>query len=112
MGPGGYRFEAERAGDTAVARLAGEIDMAATFRIEPELERLTRENEIHTLVIDVSGVQFMDSTALGLLLATQGRLQAAGIRFLLADPPAGIQRILDVTGAGEALSVTTWPPRD
>ena len=110
MSPGGYRFAADRTGDTAVATLAGEVDMAATFRIEPELERLTRGTDVDTLVVDVSGVEFMDSTVLGLLLETQQRLQAQGIRFLLANPPAGVRRILEVTGAGEALPVTTWPP--
>src|SRR5918996_4134253 len=103
-----YRLEVDRAGDTAVATLAGELDMAATFRLEPELERLTRGAGVDTLVLDVSGVEFMDSAALGLLIQTQQRLQGEGIRFLLANPPAGIQRILDVTGAGNELSVTPW----
>ena len=105
-----YRLEVDRTGETAVATLAGELDMAATFRLEPELERLTRGAGVDTLVLDVSGVEFMDSAALGLLIQTQQRLQGEGIRFLLANPPAGIRRILDVTGAGNELSVTPWPP--
>jgi anti-anti-sigma factor len=52
----------------------------------------------------------MDSSALGLLLATQQRLQAHGIRFLLANPSGGVRRMLQLTGTGAALSVTAWPP--
>jgi anti-sigma B factor antagonist len=106
-----FTFKADRTGETTVVTLAGELDMAATFRIEPELERLTRGTGIRTLVLRMHGVEFMDSTALGLLLATQQRLRSEGIRFVLADPSDSVRRMLELTGAGEALVVTPWPSR-
>ena len=105
-----FTFKAERTGDAAVATLAGELDMAATFRIEPELERLTRNTDVTTLVVDMAGVEFMDSSALGLLLATEQRLRANGIRFVIANPSKSVRRMLALTGAGDALSITTSPP--
>jgi hypothetical protein len=36
-------FAAHRTDDTVVVKLAGQLDMAATFTLEPALERLTRE---------------------------------------------------------------------
>jgi anti-anti-sigma factor len=110
MSPGGFTFDADRSGETIVVTLGGELDMAATFRIEPELERLTRESDVRTLVVDMDRVEFMDSSALGLLLATDQRLRAEGIRFLLANPSGSVRRMLELTGAGGALSVTTRPP--
>jgi anti-sigma B factor antagonist len=110
MGTGGFSFETEIRGATVVASLAGELDMAATFRIEPELERLTREAGVRMLVVDMARVEFMDSSVLGLLLATQRRLEAEGIRFLLTNPSDSVRRILSLTGAGEALPVGTPPP--
>jgi anti-sigma B factor antagonist len=105
-----YRFTAHRAGETAIVTLAGELDMAATFRLEPELERLTRNGDASALVIDMHDVEFMDSSALGLLLATQQRLRAEGLRFLLANPSGSVRRMLELTGVADALNVTTWPP--
>jgi anti-anti-sigma factor len=105
-----YRFTAHRAGETTVVTLAGELDMAATFRLEPELERLTREEDVSALVIDMQDVEFIDSSALGLLLATQQRLRAEGLRFLLANPSGSVRRMLELTGIADALPVTTWPP--
>jgi anti-anti-sigma factor len=105
------RLTADHTGETVVVTLAGELDMAATLRLEPELERLTREADARALVIDMDGVDFMDSSGLGLLLATQQRLRADGIRFLVANPSGGVRRMLELTGAGDALSVTAWPPR-
>jgi anti-sigma B factor antagonist len=109
MNGDGFTFDADRAGETTVVVLAGELDMAATFRIEPELERLTRDTGVGTLVIDMDGVAFMDSSALGLLLATQQRLQADGIRLIVANPSESVRRILELTGAGDSLAVTSWP---
>ena len=106
----GWTFKTARTGETVVVALAGELDMAATFGLEPELERLTQDTDATALVVDMDGVEFMDSTALGLLLATQQRLQAHGMRFLLANPSGGVRRMLELTGAADALSVTAWPP--
>lgn len=105
-----FTFSAERAGDAVVVTLAGELDMAVTFRLEPELERLTGEADVHALVVEMSGVTFMDSSALGLLLATQQRLRADGVRFAIANPSTGIRRILEITGAGQELTVTDEAP--
>jgi anti-anti-sigma factor len=105
-----FTFRTDHRGETAVVSLAGELDMTTTFRLEPELERLTRDADISALVVDMEGVVFMDSTVLGLLLATQQRLRAEGIRFLLANPSTSVRRMLELTGAGDALSVTTLPP--
>ena len=104
-----FTFKADRAGETAVVTLAGELDMAATFRIEPELERLTRDDEVRTLVADMEGVEFIDSSGLGLLLATEQRLRAEGIRFVVANPSHSVRRMLELAGASDDLAVIAWP---
>jgi anti-sigma B factor antagonist len=103
-------LKTNRTGEAVVVTLAGELDMRATFGLEPELERLTRDTDAEALVIDMDGVEFMDSSALGLLLTTQQRLRDHGIRFLLANPSRGVRRMLELTGVADALSVTAWPP--
>jgi anti-sigma B factor antagonist len=105
-----HRFTAHRAGQTAIVALGGELDMAATFRLEPELERLTRDGDVSAVVIDMQDVEFMDSSALGLLLATQQRLRAEGIQFRVANPSGSVRRMLELTGVADALTVTRWPP--
>lgn len=84
--------------------------MPTTFRLEPELERLSRAGDVSALVIDLEGVGFMDSSGLGLLLATQQRLRAEGIRLLVANPSRSVRRVLEFTGVTDELTVTTWPP--
>jgi anti-sigma B factor antagonist len=103
-------FEATRTGETLVVTLAGELDMPATFRLEPALERLTRDPSTRALVVDMSGVEFIDSSGLGLLLATQERLQAEDIRLLVANPSVPVRRLLALTGAGDVLPIAPGRP--
>jgi anti-anti-sigma factor len=105
----GHSFEARLSGDTVFATLSGELDMAATFRLEPQLERVTHQPGVRGLVLDMSGVDFIDSAGLGLLLATHERLRAAQVRLQLADPSPAVLRMLELTGAGGELSVTARP---
>jgi anti-sigma B factor antagonist len=107
--PGGHEFEASRSGDRVVATLSGDLDMFATFRLEPELERATRQPGVRALVIDMAGVEFIDSAGLGLLLATHERLRAEQVRFELANPSRSVRRMLDLTGAADTLAVSAAP---
>ena len=109
MRPGSHEFEATRSGESVVATLSGELDMFATFRLEPDLERVTRQPGVRALVIDVGGVDFIDSAGIGLLLATHERLRAERIRFALANPSPSVRRMLKLTGAADTLAVTAAP---
>lgn len=102
-----FTFATDRTDDTVVVTLAGQFDMAATFALEPELERLTRDTAATALVVDMDGVEFMDSSALGLLLATRQRLQSESVRFVLANPSTPVRRLLELTGAGDVLSIAS-----
>ena len=100
-----FTFSADRTDDTIVVTLTGQFDMAATFTLEPELERLTRDTATSALVVDMHDVEFMDSSALGLLLATQQRLQTENVRFEIANSSTPVRRLLELTGAGDTRSI-------
>jgi stage II sporulation protein AA (anti-sigma F factor antagonist) len=110
MATRGFTFEADRAADTVVVGLAGELDMQAALQLEPALERLTRDSSTRALVVDMNGVEFMDSSGLGLLLALRERLQADDIRLLVANPSVPVRRLLALSGAGDVLPMGEWPP--
>ena len=88
-----------------VAAIGGELDMDATFRLEPELERVAGAAGVRELVLDLRDVEFIDSAGVGLLLATHERLRASEIGFRLANPSHAVRRILELTGAGAELPV-------
>jgi anti-anti-sigma factor len=92
----------EEGGSLAVA-LLGELDMAATFKLEAELERLFARHEFRRLVFDLADLKFVDSAGLGALLAIRDRTQDLGIEFILANPSDPVQRILALSGTGDVL---------
>jgi anti-anti-sigma factor len=102
-----FRYDHRRSGGTVVVTVAGELDMAVTFRLEPELERLTDPDEVRALVLDMAAIEFMDSSGLGLLLSVHQRLQASGIRFVVADPSPVVRRMLQLTGVDGTLEISS-----
>ena len=88
--------------------LAGELDIATGSRLEDELARVERD-EPPILVIDLRGLEFMDSTGLRILLAAATRASDAGRRFVLVRGNQWIQRVLGVTGLDQRLEIVDHP---
>jgi anti-anti-sigma factor len=85
-------------GTSAELVLNGELDMAAAFKLEPTIERLVSDNDLHELVLDLGGVNFIDSAGVGSLLSTHERLNDLGIRSQIRRPSKAVERVLDATG--------------
>ncbi len=82
---------------------AGEIDLASAPRLKSSLHKLLEEG--HTqFVIDLSGVRYLDSTGLGVLIAFARRL-GDDAELVLAEPPAQVAGLLELTGLDNAFVV-------
>lgn len=95
---------ARRVNESLEVVIAGELDMAATFKLEPELDRLLDAPDLRRLECDLAGVSFVDSSGLGLLLALRERAQDRGVAMTIVSVSARMQRILDVSGIGTVLA--------
>jgi anti-anti-sigma factor len=87
-----------------VLELAGEADLndSAALRdlITAESADLTA-----TLVLEVSGLRFMDSAVLHVILVAARSAAGHGGALVLAAPQEAVRRILDLTGADQLLPV-------
>jgi anti-anti-sigma factor len=95
-----FDLSPRRAGDCLHVQLAGDLDMPATFKFEPELDRLLAGNDIRRLLVDLAGVRFVDSAGLGALLSIRERTNTLGIEMSLVNVSDSVQRLLDFTGTG------------
>jgi len=84
--------------------VAGELDMTAAFKLEPEVDRLLAAPGAQRLVLDLAGVTFVDSAGLGALLAIRERTQDLGVGFALVNPSAAVRRMLEWSGTGAMLA--------
>ena len=95
----------ETARDDAVELdLAGDLDMSATFALEPVLDRLLADGP-RRLVLDLEDVAFVDSSGLGLLLATHERATGADVDMAITGAGPEIQRVFTIAGLDGVLPV-------
>lgn len=83
---------------SVTAVISGELDHceAAGIRmqIDPELEHLMPT----MLILDMSGVTFMDSSGIGLILGRQRVMESLGGGITVKNPSPSVRRILQVAG--------------
>lgn len=84
-------------GERAVVRAAGEVDLETAPRLGDQALDALRTVSPH-LVLDLSGVTFMDSTGLKVLLSIQRRADLAGGSLVIAAASRSVRRILGLTG--------------
>jgi anti-sigma B factor antagonist len=87
-----------------VLSVRGELDLYTTPEFEERLLALV-EDAPHTLVVDLLGATFVDSTAGRALLHAAQRLREQGARLVVVNRDPEVARILEVMGLDEFLDV-------
>ncbi len=92
------KFELSRAGNFLIVRIGGELDHhycdIIRNRIDPEL----MEPPIRNIVFDLSGLSFMDSSGIGMLMGRLRIVQAIGGTAFLICEQKSVLRILEMSG--------------
>ncbi len=103
-----FRVEMRREGETATIVVSGELDLASGPQLEAELERVFTP-QTRLLVVDLRGLEFMDSTGLSILVRGHQRLTSEGCEMGLVRGSSQVQRLLDLTGVAERLRLVDQP---
>lgn len=86
-----------------MAALAGDFDMQATFTVEPALERALQTPGLRRIDLDLSRLDFIDSTGLGVIVRVHAEAQREGIELQLRRGPPNVHRVFEQTGFADAL---------
>ena len=97
-------IETTRRGDTAVLGVAGEVDVFTAPQLREALVGAL-DDGARDVVVDLEGVDFLDSTGLGVLVAGLKRVRQHGGDLSLVCTREHILKILDVTGLIKVLTV-------
>lgn len=92
-------------GPARTLALVGELDMANAATLATELEDLEAAAGNEPITIDMSGLEFIDSTGIAVLVAAYRRANGEGesrLRFIRSRA-TGVQRVMDVTGLEKEL---------
>ncbi|HEY9139679.1 MAG TPA: STAS domain-containing protein [Bryobacteraceae bacterium] len=77
-----------------ILRLTGPFTLTTMF----DFQNIVREGAAAVTIIDLSGVPYMDSAALGALLGVHVSCQREGHRYALTGVSARIETLLQVAG--------------
>jgi anti-sigma B factor antagonist len=100
---GRLEMGSERDGDVHAIDLRGELDLRNADDVERELTRV-EATDVRSIILDLSGLTFVDSTGIRLVLQAQQRSQRDGNRLVLLRAPANVQRVFAMTGIEDMLA--------
>ena len=102
---GALRMSSAREGAVHTICLFGELDLG-TDRVDAELQRV-EATDAWMIVVDLSGLTFISSTGVQLLVDAEGRSRADSQRLALLRGPPAVQRVLESCGVDAALPFAT-----
>ena len=100
--------EIRRADNHALVLLRGELDSSTAGQLYEQLSELTRDGVVH-VALDLSELEFMDSTGLSTLVKAHQRAEETGQEFGLVRGPQQVQRLLSLTGVEDRLTFADTP---
>ncbi len=98
-----FSTEVAKEGDATVIFVRGEIDMATCERLRDAIEPHLGPRQ--TIVLDLSGVRFMDSSSLRVLLQARGTLTSDGGSLILRNPSRAAHLLLTSAGVQHLLQM-------
>jgi len=95
------QLSSERRGDSLVVAVGGELDIVSSRQLDEHLTRARREHR--KIILDLTAVDFMDTSSLAVIVGHWKRLQAAGGTLVLAGARYRHTKTLWITGLADRL---------
>ncbi|MBX3314460.1 MAG: STAS domain-containing protein [Actinobacteria bacterium] len=98
------RLDVTAHGEWSVLRVGGEVDVATAPRLREQLIALVNDQRF-LLVVDLTDVDFIDSTGLGVLIGALKRVRSRdGDLHLVCNEPR-ILRVFEITGLDQVFRI-------
>ena len=89
----------------AVIRLQGRFDFNAHREFREASEQALGEAGAKELRVDLAEVEYLDSSALGMLLMLRDKAKAANKAVVLANCRGAVRQVLDIANFGKLFSI-------
>lgn len=89
-------------GDTWAVLIAGELDLSSADELDTTIAELCADGARH-IVVEMSELEFMDSTGLRSLLVGAELCAVSGCELLIGSTSLQVERLLSVAGVAERL---------
>ena len=92
------RYETEQIGGALVVKLYGEIDQHCVSEIRHDIDRQIAIRNINSLIVDLGGVEFMDSSGIGMIMGRYKNMVSRGGKMMLVRPQPQVDKVLELSG--------------
>jgi anti-sigma B factor antagonist len=97
-------IDVEGGSRTTIVRLSGDIDVYNSPRVGQDLDQVIRAGFV-TIVLDLEGLRFIDSSGLGVVVRAAKQARDAGGQILLRRPTPSIRKVLEITGLEHVFTI-------
>lgn len=78
--------------------LSGELDEHTANFVRDEIDRLVGAKKVKQVIIDLSELEFMDSTGVGVMIGRYKKFKEKGVPVFISNPSTHAERIFKITG--------------
>ena len=84
--------------NTLYVVLIGELDEYSAFNVRTTLDELFEKDNFKQIIIDLSELEFMDSTGIGVLIGRYKKMKDKKIPIFICNPSVHAEKIFKMTG--------------
>ncbi len=99
------RVVSEINGETLKTAIVGEIDHHGAFALRDELDDAMIAARPKSVELDLSNVDFMDSSGLGVIMGRKSTADRLGSEFKIINPTTRVARIIELAGLGKVVTI-------
>ena len=89
----------------ATVRLVGRFEFSMHREFREAVDTVLQDNDVDSVVIELAGVEYLDSSALGMLLMLRDRANAARKTLTLANPRGMVKQALEIARFDKLFSI-------
>lgn len=93
-------------GQRAILRLSGRFEFSAHREFRDAADHILRQEGIDEIVVDLMDLEYVDSSALGMLLMLRERALGAKLGLVLAKPRGMVRQALDIAHFEKLFTIT------
>lgn len=96
----------QKDGNNASIKLSGRFDFNTHREFRAAYEPLVGDASVRNVVVDFAGVDYLDSSALGMLLMLRDKLGGAGKDVQLTGVRGNVKQVLDIANFGKLFQIS------
>jgi len=98
-------ISASVSGNTATISMSGRFDFNVQRDFKDSYDAHLKNDAVAHIHVNLSGVDYLDSSALGMLLMLRERAAAAGKGLKLCKPNPGVAQILEIANFSKLFTI-------